>query len=147
MFQVYNRSALTQKQRFLRAVLIAVPVSIIGGLLVGQLLYALVETSGIFFGYGIIYIGIGYLIGLLIQNVGRGVQVRFSILGAGCALLCFLCILVTQVIGLGNILHLNLILWILESYVRTMLSGSNFLTLIFQAIGVYAAFINSRIVR
>ena len=84
MLKVFNVSALTQKQRFGKAVLFGSLTSL--GL---ALVYIIINrTLAIEFFY--VYLAIGYLIGFSVMKSGRGVQLKFSILAA---VLCFLTIL------------------------------------------------------
>ena len=85
MLKVFNTSILTSKQRFSNALLYGVLSSIL--MLV---VYVFVQRR-LPFEIFYLYLGFGYLIGMVIQKTGHGVQPKFSILAA---VLCFLIILI-----------------------------------------------------
>lgn len=146
MFEVFNSGALSQKQRFWKALIVCVPASILIGIIYGHIQYSFL-SFGFSIGFSIVYIGIGYGIGWLVQTVGRGVQVRFSILGAVCTFIAFLLAEICSVGGIQNIFNIQMTFTVI-SYLFTNLFNPNvFLGFLFEAIGIYVAFMNSRFVR
>lgn len=143
MLKIFNEHVLTKNQRFYKALLYGIPSSIGLGVL-----YGLVATL-LHFEFSIIYVAFGYLIGLVIQRKGRGVQPKFSILGAVLAVVCF--VLGDMIAIFGDIS----ILWtpsmwgfvfniLLRMY--TTISISSVLSLLFRVAGVYYAYLYARIV-
>ena len=125
MFQVFNKHALTRNQRFMRALLYGTLVSV--GLCIA---YGLISSLlSIEFSYA--FVGIGYLIGLTIQKMGRGVQVKFSVLAAVLAVLTF-------VFGLKTWINLMM------NFSTGGVSG--LISLLFRGFGVIAAYQSARIV-
>ena len=141
MLRVFNSSALSQKQRFGRAILFGSLASI--GLLV---VYVLVN-SVLEWEFSYAYILLGYAIGWVIQTAGRGVQPKFSILAA---VLCFLVIfigdllvwcpgLLSELSAVGEALSFQMTVY-------TSLSIDGLLTLAFRAVAIYCAYRMARIV-
>ena len=142
MFKVYNKSALTRNERFKNAVVVGVLATI--GLTIA---YAIVSRV-LMLELQILYIGIGYLIGLSIQKAGKGVQPRFSILAACLALLCFIIGDIIAIFGPEIIMSPNSWLVVLRIYFSmfTELDSSIVFSLVFRIIGVYCAYNYARIV-
>ena len=145
MFQVFNKGALTRNQRFARAVLFGLLASL--GLCI---VYGLISSMlHIEFSYA--FILIGYLIGITIQKMGRGVQIQFSVLGAVLAALTFIFADLIAWYGFGVFTSLNFMIFALRSWATIMLdltAGgiSGLLSLMFRGFGVIVAYQNSRIV-
>ena len=139
MFRVYNSFALNSKQRFLRACLFGIPTAIGLGIAYGILSRFLPIT------FSIIYVGMGYAIGYVIQKFGRGVQAKFSYLAGGLALFSFILSDVVRYFGFnfGNNL-LNQILAIISQVYLGSLYG--LINLAFIAWGVIMAYNTARIV-
>ncbi len=76
MLKIYNKSAITRQQRFSNA--------LVTGLLAAVCCIAVVYLLFHFvrFFHEVLYIVAGYLIGNVIYNYGKGVQVQFSVLAA-----------------------------------------------------------------
>ena len=145
MFQVFNKRALTRNQRFVRAVLFGALASV--GLCVG---YGLISSLlSIEFSYA--FVGIGYLIGLTIQKMGRGVQIHFSVLAAVLAVLTFVFADLIAWFGFGVFSSFDFLVFGLKAWASMMLdftSGgiSGLISLVFRGFGVIAAYQNARIV-
>jgi hypothetical protein len=142
MLKVYNKQALTRNQRFQKALLYggaATIVSIVAYVFIASILPF--ESS-------LLYIGFGYGIGYVIRTYGKGVQPRFSILGAVLAVLCFL--IGDAVMRAGWLVLVNpvaliqVVLFNVSALIGTGLSG--LLGLAFRLAGVYFAYTESRIV-
>ncbi len=145
MFQVFNKHALTRNQRFMRALLYGTLVSV--GLCIA---YGLISSLlSIEFSYA--FVGIGYLIGLTIQKMGRGVQVKFSVLAAVLAVLTFVFADLIAWFGFGVFSSPEYFVFGLKAWVSLMLdfsSGgiSGLISLLFRGFGVIAAYQSARIV-
>lgn len=138
MLKVFNTHALTSNQRFNRAILVGLPTALI-----------------LAFGYGlilrfipIVYVGIGWVIGSVIQKYGRGVQPKFSILAA---CLTIGCILLGDLIAFYGLIILAYPITLIQAIVPVILynlqtNPSILLGLLFKAVGVYIAYTNARIV-
>lgn len=139
MFRVYNSFALTSKQRFIRACLFGFPTAIGLGIAYGIISRFMPIT------FSIIYVGIGYVIGYVIQKFGRGVQPKFSYLGAGLALLAFILSDIVRYFGFN--LGYNLLSQIM-AIVSQVYLGSIYglINLAFIAWGVIMAYNTARIV-
>lgn len=146
MFEVYNRSALTQKQRFLWAIGAGILSSLVIGFIYGMILVAMTERFGMAMVFSIVYVGIGWAIGWVIQTVGRGVQVRFSILGACCAVLCFI---LADIVFQYSFMFSSLDLFIryLPEVFIDLVNPASLLETAFKLFGVYYAYVNARFVR
>ncbi|NLC64435.1 MAG: hypothetical protein GX753_02050 [Erysipelothrix sp.] len=139
--QVFNTRALTQKQRFVSAIAVGIPTTIILGIVAGKVTQFIGVATG--FGFAIINIGAAYLLAMVIQKVGRGVQQRFSTLGA---VLAVVLVLISEMISYGMpliyILHLDSYRFVLSVWLNSGISG--FLSIIYNAIAVYTAYSYSR---
>ena len=137
MYKVSNTRAITRKQRFQRALLYAVPASIVIGILAGYINRLLPLE------FEIVYIGVGYLIGEIIKEFGRGVQIHFAILGVVLTAVAFLIADIVMIFTIRGLLPSALIY-----SVPTALSYvfSSILSLLFRAAGLYMAYNRSRVV-
>lgn len=92
---VYNIRRLSQNQRFGVAIIIGIVSAIVLGI-----------VSGLFrqqFNFSLILVGVGYVIALLIQKFGRGVQQRFSVLAVLCT---FVAIIISDIVLLYGVARL-----------------------------------------
>ena len=144
MLKIYNKQAITKNQRFNNALIYGIPTAIGLGILYG------IVSNFMRIEFSIVYLGIGYLIGNVIQTKGRGVQERFSILGAVLALVSFMLADIISIFGIyafmsfGNFFD-SIFYWF--SWILSSASSINGLLGIgFRAFGVIAAYQNSRIV-
>jgi hypothetical protein len=139
MFRVYNSFALNSKQRFLRACLFGIPTAIGLGIAYGIISRILPIA------FSIVYVGIGYLIGYVIQKFGRGVQPKFSYLAAGLAVLSFILSDVIRYFGfnLGYDLFGQILAIVSQVYLGSI---NGLINLAFIAWGVIMAFNTARIV-
>lgn len=139
MFRVYNSFALNSKQRFIRACLFGIPTAIGLGVGYGVLSRFMPIT------FSIIYVGIGYVIGYVIQKYGRGVQPKFSYLAGGLALLSFILSDIVRYYGfnLGYNLLSQIIAIVSQVYLGSLYGLIN---LAFIAWGVIMAYNTARIV-
>ncbi len=139
MFRVYNSFALNSKQRFLRACLFGIPTALGLGIAYGILSRFMPIT------FSIVYVGIGYLIGYVIQKFGRGVQPKFSYLAAGLALLSFILSDIVRYFGIS--LNYGLVQQVIAIVSQVYLGSINgLINLAFIAWGVIMAYNTARIV-
>lgn len=142
MIQIFNTHALTSQQRFTRAVIAGTIGAIVIAVVYGGLMQFInIESS-------LLLIAVGYGIAMVVQKAGRGVQQRFSILGA---VLCVFAILIADIITyFGFSALLNPTIWpacftaLMQMYLS--LSFSSLLSIIFRAAAVAVAYQYSRIV-
>lgn len=145
MFEVFNKGALTRNQRFVRALVSGIIVTIVLAVaygLVAQLLD---------FEFSVVFVGIGYLIGTTIQKMGRGVQIQFSILGAVLAFLCFFFADIISWFGFSVFSSFGYLGFAAKYWFQVFFSFSSIdpwlvLSLMFRGLGVYSAYQNSRVV-
>lgn len=144
MYQVFNTKLLTNKQRFYQGLLFGFLASV--GCAIAYALF--VELFHISF--SILFLAFGYAISTVIQKFGRGVQQKYSIMGA--IFTTFSLILAQMFVlnpyGIGIILHPDLYVPVLELIFTqySSLSTNSILSLAFQAFSIYIAYVNSRIV-
>lgn len=142
MLKVFNSHAISRNQRFLKAILWGVPTALLTGIGYGIISYISP------FEFSIVYIGIGYLIGYVIKNKGRGVHMRFSILAACLAILAILIGDVLSFFGPEAFGSIDSMLFAFSTTIMLWLSANigTLISLLFRVAGVYFAYTNSRIV-
>lgn len=139
MYRIYNSFKLNSNQRFLNALLYGIPTALGLGIAYGYISRILPIT------FSIVYVGIGYLIGLVIQKFGRGVQVKFSVLGAVLAGVAFVLSDVVRYFGLSlnPIILYQAVLIITQVYLGSI---NGLINLLFFAWGIVTAYNKSRII-
>lgn len=139
--EVFNTRRLTQRQRFGLAVAVGIIAAIVLGILSGKISLWIGQSTGL--GFGIINIGAGYLLGMTIQKIGRGVQAKFSILGG---VLGVFMVLISEVIALGFPIYALFMPEVYRLILNILLDGgvNSIITLIYNAIAVYTAYGYSR---
>ena len=139
MYRIYNSFKLNSNQRFLNALLYGIPTALGLGIAYVYISRILPIT------FSIVYVGIGYLIGMVIQKFGRGVQVKFSILGAVLAGVAFVLSDVVRYFGLSlnPIILYQAILIITQVYLGSI---NGLINLLFFAWGIVTAYNKSRII-
>lgn len=139
MYRIYNSFKLNSNQRFLNALLYGIPTALGLGIAYGYISRILPIT------FSIVYVGIGFLIGMVIQKFGRGVQVKFSILGAVLAGIAFVLSDVVRYFGLSlnPIILYQAILIITQVYLGSI---NGLINLLFFAWGIVTAYNKSRII-
>lgn len=139
----FDKKLISQDDRFKRAVILGIIVSIVLGIVSGYLRLAIGYNFG--FNFSIVIIGFGYLMGMFIQKVGRGVQTRFSNLAAGLAVLM---IIISNFIAYGFsinlIFNLNAHMFIIRSM---LVDGLNTIIMLFgQFLAVATAYRYARVI-
>jgi hypothetical protein len=142
MLKVFNSHAISRNQRFTKAIIWGIPTALIIGVVYG--IISFVSP----FEFSIVYIGIGYLIGYVIKNKGRGVHLRFSILAAGLTILAILIGDVLAFFGPNAFSSIDNVFFAFSTTLMFWLSVNfgTLLGLLFRVAGVYFAFIKSRII-
>ena len=135
--KVYNKTALTRNERFIKAIIYGTLATIIIAIGYGLIF----NFAKIPFMFSMTYILIGYAIGYVIQIKGKGVHLRFSILAVILTLIAFLFGDLIRMFGLSIFanptnLFLSIKLWLLRI---------DMIELIFKGLGLYYAYINARI--
>ena len=142
MYKIFNSNALNRNQRFLRALILGTVSSVVLGIVYGLF------SSTLRIEFSIVYLAIGYANAYVICNYGRGVQTKFSVLGA---VLTFVSIFIGDMIsrfGLGFFGAFNLWPTLLMMYLRSMLATNinSILGLLFRIGGIYIGYTYSRVV-
>lgn len=135
--RVYNLSSF-KNQRFIRGLLAGLGSAI--GL---AFVYAFI-TSLIRIQFSVLYIFVGYLIGMAIQNMGHGVKRSFNILGAVCAVIFILLADALMMSGFNFEFFPEIFIYVFRAYAD--LNISSLLGLVFRAICIYYAYNNSTVV-
>lgn len=142
MYKIYNSNALNQNQRFLKALILGSITAIVLGIIYGLF------SSILRIEFSIVYLAIGYANAYVICNYGRGVQTKFSILGA---VLTFVSIFIGDMIaryGLGFFSAFSIWPSLLLMYLRSILATNinSLLGLLFRIGGIYIGYTYSRVV-
>lgn len=143
MFKVYNKTALSKHQRF-RNALIYGGLTAIGLTIAYGIIVSIVRIQ-----FSIMFIGIGYLIGKVILEKGRGVQPKFSILAGVLAFLSFVIGDMIGAFGFGIFLYPTLLPYGLLNVLISWFSVNSInglLSLAFRLAGIYFAYNNARVV-
>lgn len=138
--KVYNTRALSRNQRFKNALLFAIP-STLGIALVLGFALRLMPIQ-----FEIMFLAVGYAIGYVIRTYGKGVQTRFSVLGAVC---CFVAIVMADAIamaGIGGMFNPMLWVFVVMSYFSSLGSLWGILGILFRIGAISVAYEQSRIV-
>lgn len=142
MLKVYNKLALTRNQRFQKAILFG------GAATIASIIAYVVISTILPFELSLLYIGFGYGIGYVIRTYGKGVQPRFSILGAILMAICFLIGDAVVLAGWGILLNPVALFNVTTFNLGYLIGGgiNGLLSLAFRLAGVYFAYVESRIV-
>ena len=143
--QIYNTRNLDTNTRFLLSILAGFVAAIIGGILYGLL------SSAVHVEMAVVYVFIGWCIGNVIRTVGRGVHVKFSIVGA---------IMTTLAIFIGDSIansgfalafdmmtNLTGLSFLIKIWLGNLLSTDlvNLLRLLLRLVGIYFGYQYSRV--
>ena len=143
MLKVYNRDALSRNERFIRAILYGTGATVGLTILYG-ILSAVLRIE-----FSVVYLAFGYAIGTVIRKFGRGVQVKFSVLAAVLAVLCFIFGDMIAYFGFSVFTYGFNFFFATFRLVLQSLLGTNInslLGLLFRLGGVYIAYTTSRFV-
>ena len=134
--EIFNLRALSQKQRFNYAIVSGLLAAIVLGVLTG-LIRQTINFS--FIGWAI-----GYGVAMTIKKLGRGVQVKFSVLGA---IYAFIGILISDVVltfGLARVLDPSAYLTVITLVLKEDISS--IVWLVYRLIAIYIAYNYSRVI-
>ncbi len=142
MLKVFNTDALSRNSRFFRGFIAGFITAVVLAVLYG-FLGRLIAVE-----FSLVFIGMGYLIGMAIRHFGRGVRLEFSIMGA---LLTVFCIVLADFIyyfGINNLMIFSFYPQYIVAYLRLFLRTdiNALLSLAFRVGGVYAGYVYSRII-
>ncbi len=142
MLKIYNKSAITQNERFKKALIFGI-LAAVGLTAVYVLINNVLKTVE----FSIIFILLGYAIGYVVKTTGRGVQTKFSVLAA---VLCFLIIVFGDLFTFFPSIIFYPQSWIaglgivFSSYAS--ISMSTILSLLFRVYAIYVAYNSGRII-
>ena len=144
MLKIYNKTAITKNQRFANALVYGIPTALGLGVLYG------IFSNLMSVQFSVVFIGIGYLIGNTVQTKGKGVQNRFSVLGAVLAIVCFMLADLISMFGINPFVSIGNFFFYTDVWIKFMFSMTSdingILGVAFRVFGVIAAYQNSRIV-
>lgn len=138
--KIYNTRALTRNERFMNAILAGAVAMIACGIVLGFVLRFVPITFDIF------YLAVGYAVGYAIRTYGKGVQQRFSILGAVMTLLAILIADCVRFFGLSGIVNPYVWIMVINYNISSLGSLSGILNVIFRVCAVVLGYEQSRIV-
>ena len=127
MFNIYNKQALTRRQRFQNALVTGIPAAV----LCVAVFWFVSNIVGVYM--PVLFIPAGYLISLVIQKFGKGVQIQFSILAV---------VLTALVIIIGDLLAFRSIQMILLLFTN---GTSGLWNIGYRAVALVLAFHNARV--
>lgn len=138
MLKVFNKTALTRRERFLRALIVGVVGASVMGLVLGFLMRTVLLTWMTGFVGVLPYGAIAYALGWLIRTYGRGVQLRFSVLAV---------VMMLWAYYLSWVVVAGFSFTVATTYLRLLLSDTSALPMLF-ALGAscYIAFREARVV-
>lgn len=150
MFEKFDFTATSKKQRLIKATLIGLLAAIVLGVLYSVLTYYL----NLRFEFSIFYALLGLAIGTIVQKIGRGVTKEFAILAAVLTITCLIVADLTAVLlpfGLKSF-SLSMISYVVRfQYIESLIglfSGvniySNGMFLLFRIVAVVMAVNNAR---
>lgn len=124
-YQTYN-------QRFYNSI----PLAIIFSIAMGITLYYLNKFLFFRIQVSVIYLLLGYGIGLFIAKIGRGVSMRFKVLALGCYVLA---LLVGEVVLVALFNQIDIFL-VMRLYLSSLLQLNSILALLMRVLGGLVAF-------
>ncbi|WP_159649087.1 hypothetical protein [Erysipelothrix aquatica] len=134
---LFNNQAASVKHRF--------TMSIIAGVISAVLLGV---VSGYFrqyvFNHAIVLTGVGLLIAMLINRVGRGIQLKFAIVAVLSTLLAIILSDIISEFGILGLINMESIRLTFSSMLKE--SISSVLWFLYRALALYVAYIYSRVV-
>lgn len=134
--EIFNLRALSQKQRFNYAIVSGLLAAIVLGVLTGLIRQTI--------NFSFIVWAIGYGVAMTIKKLGRGVQVKFSVLGA---IYAFIGILISDVVltfGLARVLDPSAYLTVITLVLNEDISS--IVWLVYRLIAIYIAYNYSRVI-
>lgn len=133
--EIFNLRTLTQKQRFKTA--------LIGGFVAAVVLGVLSGLIRQFLNFTILIWVVGFGIAWTIRKIGRGVQVKFSVLGAVYAVLGILISDVVWTFGLSRIIDPAAYMTVLTFFLNEDITS--IIWLLYRLVAIYIAYTYSRV--
>jgi len=137
MYKILNTNSLSQKQRFMQAIVFGTLGTI--GL---TLFYILLHQVLFVVTFDLLYVAFGYAIAWIVMKTGRGVKQRFSILAA---VLCVLMIYFGDAIVLQGFQFSFGLLW-MSLMALFQYYGANLIGSAFRIAAIYLAYKHSRVI-
>ena len=138
--KIYNTRALTRNQRFINAVIAGSIATILSGIVLGFVLRVVPIAFDIF------YLAVGYAVGYAIRTYGRGVQPRFSVLGAVMTFVALIIADSVRFVGLLGVINPAVWIMVINYYITSLVSISGIINIIFRVCAVVLGYEQSRIV-
>ena len=133
--EIFNLRSLTQRQRFNTALLMGFLATVVLGIATGFIRQYLNFT--------ILIWGVGYGVAWTIKKFGRGVQVKFSILGAIYAVIGILMSDVVWMFGLSRIIDPSAYMTVLTFFLNDNITS--IIWLLYRLVAIYIAYSYSRV--
>ena len=128
--KIYNTRALTRNQRFMNAVIAGSIATVLSGIVLGYVLRFVPIAFDIF------YLAVGYAIGYAIRTYGRGVQPRFSVLGAVMTFIALVIADSVRFVGLLGVVNPAVWIMVINYYFTSLSSISGIINIIFRVCAV-----------
>lgn len=130
--KLFDTRTLNQSERFKRALLLVLPISIIIGVF-----YSIIKGMLFSMEISIVFILIGYFVASVVLKIGRGAQLRFRYL----ALICYILVIVIGDVVIPTLTQGSDFFINIRWYIATLLSGFNgLISLLFRVLGGVIAY-------
>ena len=133
--EIFNMRALTQKQRFNYALISGLVAAIVLGIVSGFIRQ--------FLNFSILIWAVGFGIAWTVRKMGRGVQLKFSILGAIYAVIGIWISDVVWMFGLGGILNPGAYYTVIRFFVAEDITS--IIWMLYRLVAIYIAYNYSRV--
>lgn len=133
--EVFNTRTLTQKQKFNYALATGLVAAVVLGIVSGYVRR--------FLNFSVIIWAVGFGVAWIVRKTGRGVQVKFSVLGAVYAALGILISDVVWLFGIAGLLNPGYYYAALSLFIANDISSV--VSMLFRFVAVYIAYNYSRV--
>ena len=133
--EIFNMRALTQKQRFNYALISGLVAAIVLGIVSGFIRQ--------FLNFSILIWAVGFGIAWTVRKMGRGVQLKFSILGAIYAVIGIWISDVVWMFGLGGILNPGAYYTVIRFFIAEDITS--IIWMLYRLVAIYIAYNYSRV--
>ena len=133
--EIFNMRALTQKQRFNYALVSGLVAAVVLGVVSGFIRQ--------FLNFSILIWAVGFGVAWTVRKMGRGVQLKFSILGAIYAVIGIWISDVVWMFGLGGILNPGAYYTVIRFFVAEDITS--IIWMLYRLVGIYIAYNYSRV--
>jgi hypothetical protein len=138
MYKILNTKSLSQKQRFVQAILYSTLATILM-----TVFYIVIHKTIFVVTLDFLYIPAGYAIAWVVMKTGRGVKLRFSILAV---VLCVLMIYFGDALVMFADYRFSYTMLWMSLMAMFQYYGANLLGSLFRIIAIYLAFKESRVI-